>query len=105
MGKFKAKQDIILRELPDVTVALCGSRVYVYPKKGRIGSIFMPRPGRYGWTERNSYRDWQRFYQKMLRYKRLTLTLCYRLAIQHDILGISNARPLNLEGKKITKRD
>ena len=52
MGRFEAKQDVILRELPDARVALCGSKVYVYPRKGRIGSVFMRRTGEYGWAER-----------------------------------------------------
>lgn len=105
MGRFKAKQDVIVRELPDVTVLLCGSKVYVYPKRGRIGSVFTRRHGEYGWTERGSYGDWHRFYLKMLRYKRLTLELCYRLAIQHDVVGHSTDRRLDLKDKHVVRRD
>lgn len=105
MGRFKAKQDAIVRELKEVTIILCGSKVYVYPAGQKFGSVFFRRPGEYGWTKLGSYPDWQRFYLKMLRCKNLTPTKCYELAIECDLVGMSIDRRLNLEEMKVIKRD
>ena len=105
MGRFKAKHDAIVRELEDVTVILCGSKIYVYPAGQKFGSIFFRRPGEYGWTARGTYPEWQKFYRKMLRYKHLTLAKCYELAVEYDVVGMSTDRRLKLEELNVIKRD
>lgn len=104
---WQKPNSVILRRLEDVTLVLCGSKVYLYPKKGITASMFRQRYGSYSWNERGSYKDWRKFYIRMLRNKHLTVTKCYELALKYDVLGTSTYSALEslLEGKKVIRRD
>lgn len=96
MGRFKAEA-ILVRELEELTIIFYDKEsIYVYPKKEKWGTIF----NRWGVFQ---YGDWQDFRRRLMRKKHLDLRGCYELALKYEILAVSTARRLNLEGKKVRK--
>lgn len=104
---WRKPNSVILRQLKDVTLVLCGSKIYIYPKNGAIASMFRPRYGSFSWNERGSYKDWRKFYIRMLRNKHLTITKCYELALRYDVLGTSTYSTIKsvLSNKEVIRRD
>lgn len=100
MGRYRARR-VIIRELMDITVVFWDrSSIYVYPKGTRHGYVF------HKWySPLGTYtQQWKPFKRKMLKTKRLTLTKCFQLANQHEILYKYSVGTLDLEKKPIEIR-
>lgn len=100
MGRFKPREEAIIREFDELTVIiLYRDTIWIVPKRASCNIIFH----RWFSPPLGSFPDWHKFRKKLIENKHITLDDCYRWARTHQIQSQGTTRAPTLNGQPLLK--